>query len=142
MIDANIDGDSVKVEVTGLDSWPYLRPRVTARLPLAHITAARTGQPRKLWMTRHLNRPTSARRHGTFVWCRHDVPLLELNMDGQPYRHVVLSVPDPEQFAEEIRMAAGVPEYERTPRESTWPLPPRRRGKRPWWLRSVRSSAH
>jgi hypothetical protein len=113
MIDARIDGDNLEVEATGLDAWPFvLRPRLTVRLPLAHITAASTGRPRKFFMTRHLNRPAGGQRnrHGTFVWCKHDVPLLELSMDGEPYQHVVLSVADPGQMAEEIRSAAGVGE--------------------------------
>lgn len=117
MIDARIDGDSLEVEATGIDCWPYfmqarLASRLQVRLPLAHITAARTTRPRKFWMTRHLNVPAGGnrKRHGTFVWCRPSVPLLELDMDGQPYRHVVLSVPDPEQMAAEVRSAAGVGE--------------------------------
>lgn len=114
MIDARIDGDILEVEATGIDCWPYrLRPRLTVRLPLEHVTTAGTTRPRKLFMTRHVNVPAAdgkQSRRGTFIWCRHEAPLLELHMDGQPYRHVVLSVPDPERMAAEIRSAAGVGE--------------------------------
>lgn len=117
MIDARINGDSLEVEATGMDCWPYLLQsrgaRLTVRLPLGHISAARTAKPRKLFMTRHLNVPTSVAkrsRRGSFIWCRHEAPLLELRMDGQPYGHVVVSVPDPERMAAEIRSAAGVGE--------------------------------
>jgi hypothetical protein len=118
MIDARIDGDSLHVEATGIDWWPHLlrSTRLTSRLalplPLAHITTAGTARPRTRFMTRHLNVPAGGKRnrHGTLIWCRHDVPLLELHMDGEPYRHVLLSVPDPARLAEQIRSAAGVRE--------------------------------
>lgn len=118
MIDARIDGDSLEVEATGADWWLHfmrstkLAPRLSVRLPLEHITAARTAKPRDRSGMRYLNVPAGGRRnrHGTFIWCRPGVPLLELDMDGQPYSHVLLSVPDPHRLAAEIRSAAGVGE--------------------------------
>lgn len=117
MIDARINAGNLVVEATGIDCWPYLLQsrgmRLTVQLPLEHITSARTTRPRKLFMTRHLNVPTSVakrNRQGSLIWCKHEAPLLELHMDGQPYGHVVLSVPDPERMAAEIRSAAGVGE--------------------------------
>jgi hypothetical protein len=116
MIDARIDGDSLAVVATGLDWWPYytkqtrLAPRLSVRLPLEHITAARAARPRKHPM--HMNVPAGGKRNGsgTLVWCKRAVPVLELDMDGQPYKHVVLSLPDPERLAEQIRQAARVGE--------------------------------
>jgi len=116
MIDARIDGDSLAVEATGLDWWPYytrqtkLAPRLSVRLPLEHITAARAARPRK--HPTHMNVPAGGKRNGTgsLVWCKRGAPVLELDMDGRPYRHVALSVPDPERLAEQIRDATGVRE--------------------------------
>jgi hypothetical protein len=116
MIGARIDGDSLEIEITGRDWWPHclratrLQSRLQVRLPLEHITAARA-QPRRTGL-RYLNVPAGGKRdrHGTFVWCRRRAPVLELHMDGQPYRHVVVSVPDPEPLAVQIRRTAGVPE--------------------------------
>jgi hypothetical protein len=116
MIDARIDGDSVEVQATGRDWWPNynkgmpLATRLRVRLPLEHITAARAVQPRKRPM--YLNGPADGKGdgNGIFIWCRRGVPVLELDMDGQPYQRVALSVPDPERLAEQIRAAAGVSE--------------------------------
>lgn len=117
MIDARIDGDSLEVEATGIDFWPHvlnntrLATRLSVRLPLQHITAARSAEPRKRLM--HMNVPAGGKRdrHGTLAWCRHGAPVLELEMDGQPYKWVTLSVPDPERLAQRIRDAAGVNEH-------------------------------
>jgi hypothetical protein len=116
VIVAWIDGDSVEVQATGRDWWPQytrntkLARRLRVRLPLEHINAARSAPPRKRAM--YMNMPAGDRRgaNGTFIWCRRGVPLLELDMDGQPYKHVVLSVPNPDQLAMRIRDAAGVRE--------------------------------
>jgi hypothetical protein len=116
MIGVRIDSDSLDVQATGRDWWPYYtrwrRPgtRLSVRLPLAHITGARTARPRKRMNLLHLDVPAGGKRNrnGTFIWCRPGVPVLELDMDGQPYRHVMLSVPDAEPLAEQIRSAAGV----------------------------------
>jgi|HubBroStandDraft_3_1064219.scaffolds.fasta_scaffold252934_2 hypothetical protein len=118
MIDARISGDNLEVEATGADWWLHfmrstkLASRLSVQLPLEHITAARTAKPRQRSGLRYLNRPAGGNhnRHGTFIWCKPDVPLLELDMDGQPYQHVLLSVPDPQRLAAEIRSAAGVGE--------------------------------
>ncbi len=116
MIDARIDGDSLEVQATGRDWWPnYNRgtrfaTRLTVRLPLEHITAARAAKPRKHSM--YLNAPADGKRdaNGILTWCRRGVPVLELDMDGHPYDYVRLTVPDPEQLAEQIRNATGVRE--------------------------------
>jgi hypothetical protein len=116
MIDARIDGDSVEVQATGRDWWPNfnrgmpLTTRLRVRLPLEHITAARTVGPRKRPM--HLNGPADGKSggNGILIWCRRGVPVLELDMDGHPYQRVALSVPEPERLAEQIRTAAGVRE--------------------------------
>jgi hypothetical protein len=116
MIDARIDGDSVEVQATGRDWWPNvgrgtpLATRLRVRLPLEHITAARAAGPRKHPM--YLNGPAGGKRDGAgiFIWCRRGLPVIELDMDGQPYQRVTLSVPDPERLAEQIRNAAGVRE--------------------------------
>jgi hypothetical protein len=114
MIDAGIDGGSLKFEATGIDYWPHLMSntrlaaRLVVRLPLEHITAARARPPRA--GLRHLNQRTRRNLAGSLVWCRRGLPVLELQMDGQPYQHVALSVPDPERLAEQIRTAAGVGE--------------------------------
>lgn len=116
MIDARIDGDSLEVEATGRDWWPNytrstkLATRLRVRLPLEHITAARTARPRKRAM--YMNVPAGGKRdaNGTFIWCRRGLPVLELDMDGHPYEQVALSVPDPERLAEQVRNAAGVGE--------------------------------
>jgi hypothetical protein len=116
MIDARIEGDSLEVQATGRDWWPNynkgmpLSTRLRVRLPLEHITAARTAKPRKRPM--YLNGPAGRNGdgEGIFIWCRRGVPVLELDMDGQPYQRVALSVPDPERLAEQIRAAAGVSE--------------------------------
>jgi hypothetical protein len=116
VIDARIDGDSLEVQATGRDWWPNyargmrLATRLRVRLPLEHITAARAVRPRKRPM--YLNAPAGGKHDsdGIFIWCRRGVPVLELDMDGQPYERVALSVPDPEELAEQIRSAAGVRE--------------------------------
>jgi hypothetical protein len=118
MIDARINGDSLEVEATGMDYWPFmlhntrLATRLDVRLPLEHITAARSAPPPDHFVARHLNERGGGRgnRRGSLVWCRPGVPLLVLQMDGQPYGHVMLSVPDPDRLAEQIRTAAGVRE--------------------------------
>jgi hypothetical protein len=114
MIDARIDGDSLEVQATGRDWWPNynkgmrLTTRLRVRLPLEHITAARAVKPRKRPM--YLNGPADGKGEGIFIWCRRRVPVLEIDMDGQPYQRVALTVPDPERLAEQIRTAAGVRE--------------------------------
>jgi hypothetical protein len=124
MIGAKIDEDSLEVQVTGGDWWPHclnssaLTSWLIVRLPLDHITAARVHPPRK--GIRHPNQPAHVQRDGTFrgdglVWCRRGAPVLWLDMDGQPYTHVVLSVPDPERLAEEVRIAARAPELVENP---------------------------
>jgi hypothetical protein len=116
MIDARIDGDSLEVQIAGRDFWLHLlrsnRPwagTIIVRLPLDQITAARVEPPKK--GIKVMNAPTrNAYGTGVFDWCRRGAPVLSLQMNGQLYEFVNLSVPDPERLAQEIRMATGVPE--------------------------------
>jgi hypothetical protein len=116
MIDARVDGDSLVVEATGIDYWPHmlkntrLATRLNVRVPLEHITGARARPPDRF--STYMIQRTTRTLPGVFHWYKRRTPRLFLDMDGQPYSSVVLSVPDPERLAEQIRCATGVGEIE------------------------------
>jgi hypothetical protein len=116
MIDARIDGDALEVEATGRDWWPNfsrntrLAGQLRVRLPLEHITAARTGRPHKHAAYQNVPADATFAGPGTLIWCRRGLPTLELDMDGHPYEYVRLSVSDPDRLAEQIRALTGVRE--------------------------------
>jgi hypothetical protein len=116
MIDARIDGDSLVVEATGIDYWPHmlrntrLATRLNVRVPLEHITGARARPPDRF--STYMIQRTTRTLPGVFHWYKRRTPRLFLDMDGQPYSSVVLSVPDPERLAEQIRCATGAGEIE------------------------------
>jgi hypothetical protein len=149
MIDARIDGDSLVVEATGIDYWPHmlrntrLATRLNVRVPLEHITGARARPPNRF--SAYMIQRTTRTMPGNFNWYKRRTPVLFIDMDGQPYNSVVLSVPDPERLAEQIRSATGVgeieprrdPRYERLSRELRLARSKNTPAKRKWARRWV-----
>lgn len=111
MIDARVSGENLEIEVTGSDCWPFMmRRQWSVQIPLANVTSARPDAPREIGQQRHINQVANERLRytGTFIWARFRKPTVRIDLDGGPYRRIIVSVPDPERTAAEIQAAAGV----------------------------------
>lgn len=107
MIEAKVTGSGLQVEVTGGDSLPFmLRPRLSVVVPLEQVRGAEVG-PAVTTGRRHVNVVASERRHdkGFFVCARFRAPTVRIDLEGGPYRRMILSVPDPESTASQIQSA-------------------------------------
>jgi hypothetical protein len=91
VIDAQVTSQGLKVVLTGRDAWLFaLRPRWEIVVPLEHVRKAKVGKPVGLAVKRH-----SGAKGGTMMAARRTGPTAVIDLDGDPYLRMTLSVPDP-----------------------------------------------
>jgi hypothetical protein len=101
MIDAQVTDQGLEVVVTGGDAWLLaLRGRWEIVVPLEHVVRANVGKPLGSAVRRHQS------GKGTIMVCAHRrAPNVVIDLDGDPYIRMTLSVPDPGDTAAAIKGA-------------------------------------
>jgi hypothetical protein len=104
MIDAQVTSQGLKVVLTGKDAWLFAtRPRWEIVVPLEHVRQAEVGSPVGLAVKRHSGGNGG---HGTnMTAARRTGPTAVIDLDGDPYVRMTLSVPDPEDTVAAIKAA-------------------------------------
>ena len=101
MIDVQVTSQGLEVVVTGSDAWLLaLRPRWSVVVPLEHVRQASVGKPVGLAVKRHHNS-----KGGTMMAAQRTGPVAVIDLDGDPYLRMTLSVPDPEDTVATIKGA-------------------------------------
>jgi hypothetical protein len=101
VIDAQVTDRGLEVVLTGKDAWLFaMRPRWDVVVPLGHVRQAKVGGPVGLAVKRH-----SGARGGTMTAARRTGPTAVIDLDGDPYVRMTLSVPDPEDTVASIKGA-------------------------------------
>jgi hypothetical protein len=101
VIDVQVTSHALEVVVTGQDAVLLSKKnRWEVTVPLEHVVRARIGKPAGLFVRRHSNNVggvlTVAQRRG---------PTLAIDMDGDPYVAMILSVDDPDDAVAAIKGA-------------------------------------
>jgi hypothetical protein len=101
LIDVQVTSGSLEVVVTGQDAVLLCeKSRWEVTVPLEHVLGARIGRPVGLFVRRHSNNVggllTVAQRRG---------PTLKIDLDGEPYVAMILSVDDPQDAVATIKGA-------------------------------------
>jgi hypothetical protein len=101
VIDAQVTSQGLEVVLTGGDAWLFaLRPRWAVVVPLEHVRKAQVGKPVGLAVKRH-----SGAKGGTMTAARRTGPTAVIDLDGDPYIRMTLSVPDPDATVAAITSA-------------------------------------
>lgn len=101
MIDTQVTSQGLEVVLTGGDAWLFaLRPRWAVVVPLEHVRKAQVGKPVGLAVKRH-----SGAKGGTMTAARRTGPTAVIDLDGDPYIRMTLSVPDPDATVAAITSA-------------------------------------
>jgi hypothetical protein len=101
MIDAQVTSRGLEVTLTGRDAWLLaLRPRWAVIVPLEHVRQAAVGKPVGLAVKRH-----RAGQGSTMMAARRTGPTAVIDLDGDPYLRMTLSVPDPADTVAAIKGA-------------------------------------
>jgi hypothetical protein len=108
LIDAQIMGGNLEITVSGGDAWLLAtRPRWHGSVPLGQVRKAAAGPAIGLGTRRHVVEHRNDRTHraGRLICARRGTPTLRIDLDGGPFRQMVLSVADPEGAARAIEDA-------------------------------------
>lgn len=101
MIDARVTAAGLEVAITGSDAWLLcMRRHWEVVVPLEHVVRVSVGKPAGLAVRRH-----SSSKGSTMMCARRRAPNLVVDLDGDPYIRMTLSVPDPQDTAATIKAA-------------------------------------
>ena len=104
MVNAEVTDRGLKVVLTGMDAWLYaLRPRWEVVVPLDHVRQAEVGRPVGRAVKRH--RGGRGGHGGNMMAARPTGPTAVIDLDGDPWLRMTLSVPDPEETVAAINGA-------------------------------------
>lgn len=102
MIDVTVGEESLEIAITGLDAWlmDVRRRSVRVTVPFGQVTGVGV-DPAIGVGARGSHEMTE--REGSLVCAKRRGKVLRIDADGNPWRTVKLSVPDPEEMAATIK---------------------------------------
>jgi hypothetical protein len=101
VVGVEVSGQGLKVTVTGQDAWLLaMRSSWETFVPLEHVKRAGVGKPVGLAVRRH-----SASKGSTMTCAQRTGPTVVIDLDGDPYIRMTLSVADPEDTVAAIKGA-------------------------------------
>lgn len=108
MVKAEVTDRGLEVVLTGKDAWLYaLRPRWEMLVPLEHVRQATVGRSVGLGVKRH--RGGRGGHGGSMMAAQRTGPTAVIDLDGDPFVRMTLSVPDPEDTVAAINSALRLP---------------------------------
>lgn len=102
MIDAKVSAQAVEIAITGLDAWlmDVRRTSVRVTVPLDQVTGV--GVDPRIGIGARGTHELS-QREGWLVCAKRRGKVLRIDADGNPWRTIKLSVPDPDDMAATIK---------------------------------------
>jgi hypothetical protein len=101
VVDVEVSSQGVKVTVTGSDAWLLaMRSSWETFVPLEHVKRASVGKPVGLAVRRH-----SASKGSTMMCAKRTGSTAVIDLDGDPYIRMTLSVADADDTVAAIKGA-------------------------------------
>jgi len=102
MIDAQVTNHGLEVVLTDGDAWLFAtQHRWEIVVPLEHVIRAKVAPPVGFAVRKHVHDEPG----GVMVCARQRAPTVVIDLDGDPFRRMTLSVPDPENTVATIKGA-------------------------------------